>query len=242
MARSAREVTEAQRDSYEALAENLAASQRRTVGLAQDGLEFIKLQEDNARAAQEWFANGVRLLQLHQRNAEFVQDWTSGAVEALREQTEHNVRTAETFVRGARKQQEGFRALTQQWVGAYRGFFSPFSYAQEGLKTVQRATQQVLEVSEQGAQQGLRVAEEATEQTEEVLRRTEEATRQAELRTAVFGALKTEDYDGLTVDEISKRLDGLSAEELRKVREYEKRNKNRETLIEQIDRKTRANS
>jgi hypothetical protein len=242
IARSAREVTEAQRDSYEALAENLAASQRRTVGLAQDGLEFIKLQEDNARAAQEWFANGVRLLQLQQRNAEFVQDWTSGAVEALRKQTEHNVRTAETFARGARKQQEGFRALTQQWAGAYRDFFSPFSFSQEGLKTVQRATQQVLEVSEQGAQQGLRVAEEATEQTEEVLRRTEEATRQAELRTAVFGALKTEDYDGLTVDEISKSLDGLSAEELKKVREYEKRNKNRETLIEQIDRKIRANS
>jgi hypothetical protein len=46
----------------------------------------------------------------------------------------------------------------------------------------------------------------------------------------------------LTVDEISKRLDGLSAEELRKVREYEKRNKNRETLIEQIDRKMRGGS
>jgi hypothetical protein len=46
----------------------------------------------------------------------------------------------------------------------------------------------------------------------------------------------------LTVDEISKRLDGLSAEELRKVREYEKRNKNRETLIEQIDRKIRGSS
>ena len=228
IARSAREVTEAQRDAYEALAENLAASQRRTVGLAQDGLEFIKLQEDNARAAQEWFAKGVRLLQLQQRNAEFVQDWTSGAVEALREQTEHNVRTAETFARGARKQQEGFRALTQQWVGAYRDFFSPFSYAQEGLKTVQRATQQVLEVTEQGAQQGLRVAE--------------EATRQAELRTAVFGALKTEDYDGLTVDEISKRLDGLSAEELKKVRDYEERNKNRDTLLEQLDRKIRGSS
>jgi hypothetical protein len=242
IARSAQEVTEAQRDSYEALAENLAASQRRTVGLAQDGLEFIKLQEDNARAAQEWFANGVRLLQLQQRNAEFVQDWTSGAVEALREQTEHNVRTAETFARGARKQQEGFRALTQQWVGAYRDFFFPFSYAQEGLKTAQRATQQVLEVTEQGTQQGLRVAEEATEQTDKVLRQTEKVAREAELRTAVFGALKTTDYDGLTVDEISKRLDGLSAEELKKVREYEKRNKNRDTLLEQLDRRIRANS
>jgi hypothetical protein len=242
MARTTREVTEAQRDSYEALAENLAASQRRTVGLAQDGLEFMKLQEDNARAAQEWFANGVRLLQLQQRNTEFVQDWTSDAVEALREQTEHNVRTAETFARSARKQQEGFRALTQQWGDAYRDFFSPFSYAQEGLKTVQRATEQVLEVTEEVAQQGLQVVEETTEQTEEALRRTEKATREAELRTAVLGALKTEDYDGLTVDEISKRLDGLSAEELKEVREFEKRNKDRETLIEQIDRKIRAKS
>jgi hypothetical protein len=242
MARTTREVTEAQRDSYEALAENLAASQRRTVGLAQDGLEFIKLQEDNARAAQEWFANGVRLLQLQQRNTEFVQDWTSDAVEALREQTEHNVRTAEAFARAARKQQEGFQELTQQWGDAYRDFFSPFSYAQEGLKTVQRATEQVLEVTEEVAQQGLQVVEETTEQTEEALRRTEKATRQAELRTAVLGALKTEDYDGLTVDEISKRLDGLSAEELKEVREFEKRNKDRETLIEQIDRKIRAKS
>lgn len=242
LARSAREVTDAQRDAYEALAENLAASQRRTVGLAHDGLEFIKLQEDNARAAQEWFAKGVRLLQLQQRNAEFVQDWTSGAVDALREQTEHNVRTAESFARGARKQQEGFRALTQQWVGAYRDFFSPFSYAQEGLKTVQRATQQVLEVTEEGAQQGLRVAEEATEHTDKVLRRTEEATRQAELKAAVFGALKTTNYEDLSVEDIVKQLDGLTIQQLEQVREYEKQNKDRETLIEQIDRKIRANS
>ena len=73
-------------------------------------------------------------------------------------------------------------------------------------------------------------------------RRAEEATKQAELRTAVLGALKTEDYDELTVAEISGRLEGLSAEQLRKVREFEKRNKDRETLIGQIDRKIRANS
>ena len=57
-----------------------------------------------------------------------------------------------------------------------------------------------------------------------------------------MGALKTSDYDELTVDEISKRLDGLSAEQLRKVREFEKQNKNRETLIEQIERKITAKS
>ena len=235
-----REMAEVQRDSYEALAENLAAAQRRSIGLASDGLELVKLQEDNARAAQEWFANGVRLLQHQQRNAEFVQGWIGDAVEVLREQTKHNVRTTEAFARGISKQQEGYRALTQQWVGAYRDFFSPFPYMQEGRRTFQRAAQQGLKATKQVARQGLRVAEEATKQTEEVLRQTEKVTREEELRTTVFGALKTADFDGLSVAEISRSLEGLSAEQLRKVREYEKHNKNRETLIEQIDRKIRA--
>jgi hypothetical protein len=242
MTRTAREMTEAQRDSYEALASNLAASQKRTIGLANDGLKFFRLQESNVRAAQEWFANGVRLLQLQQRNAEFVQGWTGDAIEAVREQTEHNVRTAEAFARSARKQQEGFQALAQEWTGAYRDFFSPFAYAQQGLRTAQQATEQGLQATQQVARQGLRVAEEATEQTEEVLRQTEQATREAELRTNVLGALRTEDYDELTVAEVTRKLDDLSAEELKQLREFEKRNKDRETLVERIDRKIRANS
>jgi hypothetical protein len=240
--RTARQMAEVQRDSYEALAENLAAAQRRTIGLAQDGLKFMRLQEENARAAQEWFAGGVKLLQLQQRNAEFVQGWTGNAVDALRKQTENNVRTAEAFARSASKQQEAFGALTRTWAGAYRDFFSPFAYFREGVRTTQQAARQGLEASEQVARQGLRVAEEATEQTDEVLKQTEKATKEAELKAAVLSALKTANYDELSVAEISRRLDGLSTEQLRKVREYEKRNKNRETLIEQIDRKIRANS
>src|ERR687889_475057 len=237
--RTARQMAEVQRDSYEALAENFAAAQRRSMGLAEDGLKFMKLQEESARAAQEWFANGVRLLQHQQRNAEFVQGWTGDAVEAVREQ---NMRTAETFARGVNRQQEAFGQLTRAWAGTYRDFFSPFAYFQEGLRTTQQAARQGLQATEQVARQGLRVAEEASEQTQEVLEQTERATREAELRTAVFSALQTANYDELSVAEISRRLDGLSADQLRKVREYEKRNKNRETLIEQIDRKIRANS
>ena len=240
MGRTAREMAEVQRDSYEALAENFAAAQSRSIGLANDGLKFMRLQEDNARAAQEWFANGVKLLQLQQRNAEFVQGWMGDAVEVVREQTEHNVRTAEAFARNASKQQESFRALSQGWVGAYRDFFSPLALVQEGMKTFQRATQQGLEATEQVTRQGLRVAEEATEQTEQVLRQTEKATYQAELKAAVLGALKTANYEELTVDEISEKLDGLSTEQLKQVRDYEKHNKDRETLIGQIDRKIRA--
>src|SRR3712207_149138 len=120
-------MAEVQRDSYEAFTENLAAAQRRSIKLAEGGLEFISLQEGNARAAQEWFANGVRLLELQRRNAQFAQGWMGEALEAMREQGEHNVRTAEAFARGVSKQQEGFRALSQGWVGAYREFLSPMA-------------------------------------------------------------------------------------------------------------------
>src|SRR5215210_3449224 len=186
--RTARQMAEAQRDSYEALAENFAAAQRRSIGLAEGGLEFMRMQEDNARADQEFFANGVKLLQLQQRNAEFVQGWMGDAVEVVREQTEHNARTAEAFARATGRQQESMRALSRGWVEAYREFFSPFAYAQQGMRAFQRATQQGLEATEQVARQGLRateeatrqglrVAEEATEQTDKVLRQTEKATR-----------------------------------------------------------------
>ncbi|HKH10747.1 MAG TPA: hypothetical protein VKA73_06355, partial [Rubrobacter sp.] len=81
-----------------------------------------------------------------------------------------------------------------------------------------------------------------TERTEGILRRTEQTTREADLRTAVFGALGTTDYDALSVDEVARRIDGLPAEQLEKVREFEKNNKDRQTLVGQIDRKIRANS
>jgi hypothetical protein len=254
MTRTARAMTEAQRDSYEALAENLAAWQRRSIGLAQDGMELLRLQEQNAEAAQQWFASSAKVAQLQQRNFGFAQDWLREGAEALREQTEHNVRTAEDFARSARKQQEGFRALAQELMEAYRGyFFSPFDYAQTGLRPIQQTTEQGLkatqrvveqgaEATQQVARQGLRVAEEATEQTEEVLRQVEEATREAELRTSVLAALETDDYETLTVAEITEKLGDLSVDELKQLREFEKRNKDRESLIERIDRKIRANS
>jgi hypothetical protein len=235
-------MAEAQSNSYEALAENLSAAQRRNVEFAQGGLEFLKLQEENVRVAQEWFANGVKVLQSQQRNVRFTQDWLTNGAELLRDQAEHNRRTVEAFARSGRKQQEGFRSLAAGWARAYQDFFSPFAYAQEGLKATQQATRQGLQVAQQVTEQGLRVAEETAAQTEEALREIEEATRQAELQATVLRVLKAEDYDELTVDEFSKKLDGLSVGELEQVREYEKQNKNRETLLEQIDRKIKATS
>ena len=59
------------------------------------------------------------------------------------------------------------------------------------------------------------------------------------LREAQF---PIEDYDELTVEEVSERLSGLSADDLREVRDYEERNKVRQTILEQLDRKIRGGS
>jgi hypothetical protein len=59
------------------------------------------------------------------------------------------------------------------------------------------------------------------------------------LRDAQF---PIEGYDELTVEEVSGRLEALSAEELREVRDYEERTKNRGTILEQLDRRIRGGS
>jgi ribosomal 50S subunit-associated protein YjgA (DUF615 family) len=49
-------------------------------------------------------------------------------------------------------------------------------------------------------------------------------------------------YDEMNVGEITEQLDNLSGDEVQRVRDYEKRNKNRDTLLEQIDRTINAAS
>jgi hypothetical protein len=59
------------------------------------------------------------------------------------------------------------------------------------------------------------------------------------LRDAQF---PIEGYDELTVEEVSGRLEALSIQDLREVRDYEERTKNRETILEQLDRRIRGGS
>ena len=44
------------------------------------------------------------------------------------------------------------------------------------------------------------------------------------------------------MEEVSSRLDALSSEDLREVRDYEERTKNRDTILEQLDRRIRSGS
>ena len=62
------------------------------------------------------------------------------------------------------------------------------------------------------------------------------------VETEVLDEFPISGYDELNVAEVTQKIEGLNAEQIRAVREYEKRNKNRETLIEQFDRKLKPAS
>lgn len=238
MTDTAREMTEAQREAQEAAVESFTSLQRRSMDVARDGMKFMELQKDNAEAAQQWWSSGMKLMKLQQRNVDFTQRWMSNAVETMRGQAEQNARTAEVFARSARSQQESFRSLTQMWTGAYRDFFSPFvGYAEEGMKAARQATEQGIENTRQATEQGMRLVDDAAETGAQAARQSANGSQ-----SKFLAGLDNGDYDRMKVGDITKSLDGLSEDDLKKVRAYEKRHKNRDTLVEQIDRRIKATS
>jgi bZIP Maf transcription factor len=77
-----------------------------------------------------------------------------------------------------------------------------------------------------------------------------QATREAQEKIAdsglgmasVNGGFPIAGYDELSVEEISERLDTLSDDQIKHLRDHERRTKNRKSLIEQFDRKLRVAS
>ncbi len=134
---------------------------------------------------------------------------------------ERNVRFAQGLVDGSieelRSQVESNRAMTQELVDRAEKQRDAF---QTLLEESVDAYMDLLYAPFAYYRQGLRLVE--TEVT--------------------GGGFPIPNYDALNVEEVKGMLGGLTAAQIREVREYEKRNKNRETLIEQFDRKLKAAS
>jgi hypothetical protein len=152
------------------------------------------------------------------------------------------------------RQQQYSQQMTQELINTYMQLLNtPGSYlsgqAQQQQQTLQQTAQQWMEQAQeqqQTFQQQVQEQQQSFQQmTQEVLGSYSQLfnipTSYAKegLRDAQF---PIEGYDELTVEDISGRLGSLSAEELREVRDYEERNKNRETILEQLDRKIRSGS
>jgi hypothetical protein len=152
------------------------------------------------------------------------------------------------------KQQQNSQQMIQELMNTYMQLLNtPGSYlsgqAEQQQQTLQQTAQQWME---QAQQQQQTFQQQAKEQQQSFQQMTQEVLgsysqlfniplsyAKEGLRDARF---PIEGYDELNVEEVSARLDALSTEDLREVRDYEERTKNRETVLEQLDRRIRGGS
>src|SRR5687767_11574832 len=152
------------------------------------------------------------------------------------------------------KQQQNSQQMIQELINTYMQLLNtPGSYlsgqAEQQQQTLQQTAQQWME---QVHQQRQTFQQQAKEQQQSFQQMTQEVLgsysklfnipisyAKEGLRDARF---PIEGYDELTVEEVSGRLGALSTEELREVRDYEERTKNRDTILEQLDRRIRDGS
>src|SRR5215213_6869643 len=173
------------------------------------------------------------------REAEGAQAEWLGAMQSLAEQIQ--------------KQQQNSQQMIQELMNTYmRLLNTPGSYlsgqAEQQQQTLQQAAQQWMEQAQQQQQTFQQQAQEQQsfqKMTQEVMSTYSQlfniplSYAQEGLRDAQF---PIEGYDELTVEEVTSRLGSLSTKDLREVGDYEERNKNRETVLEQLDRRIRSGS
>jgi hypothetical protein len=152
------------------------------------------------------------------------------------------------------KQQQNSQQMIQELINTYVQLLNtPSSYLSGQAEQQQQSLQQTAQQWMQQAQQQRQTfQQQAQEQQQSFQQMTQEVLgsysklfniplsyAKEGLRDAQF---PIEGYDELNVEEVSARLGALSAEDLREVRDYEERTKNRDTILEQLDRRIRSGS
>ena len=162
--------------------------------------------------------------------------------------------TMQSLAEQIQKQQQYSQQMIQELMNTYMQLLNtPGSYlsgqAEQQQQTLQQTAQQWMEQAQQQQQSFQQQAQQQQQSfqqmTQEVLGSYSQlfnipiSYAQEGLRSAQF---PIEGYDELTVEEISGRIGNLSIDDLRVVRDYEERNKSRETVLEQLDRRIRGGS
>jgi hypothetical protein len=200
----------------------------------------VTLQESNLRFTQNFYKSWIEQLNNQAQG-------TRQAVQNLRDQGQRQREAVETLSREARNTYSEF---LNSAVGFYQNAVGTVTQVaqqnmQQGVQATQQSVQAGVQAASQTAQQATDVANEAGQQgAEAASQAAQQAARGAE-QVAQEGAVAAErvapgvsieDYDNLNVAEIVEQLENLSVDELQRVRAYEQQNKDRDTLLEQIDR------
>jgi hypothetical protein len=201
---------------------------RRERDVNEAAARFAETLADSYRIVYEQAADA------QQRQGRLAQDFSERVMDHLREQAEGGRAASERLTEQARRQQEAGQALAQESAKAYVDFLdAAFSRYREGT---QRAAG--------GAREGARTLSDTTASLLGTAAGAAGAAAEATRESANIAAGRPpfSDYDEMNVEEITEQLDGLSEAELRRTRNYEQGNKDRQTLIAEMDRRLEASS
>jgi hypothetical protein len=173
-----------------------------------------------------------------QRQGRLTQDFSERVMDHLREQTESGRAASERLADQSKRRQEAGQALARESVNAYMDFLNTaFSQYREGAQRAAGSAQEQARVGAQAVTDVVGIAADTTRATADI---TADATR--DTADIAAGRPPFSDYDEMNVEEITEQLDSLSEDELRRTRNYEQANKNRQTLIAEMDRRLEASS
>jgi hypothetical protein len=170
--------------------------------------------------------------------------------DALRAQeinTELLRRTSQAWIEGFRYQARLSQGMAQAFFGQWGNAFASTTHVERPAQ--ERSRSEVTEPATNGAQKDTEPSAEETQKDTEVAaqdaqetrKSTEIAAEDAEKNTDT-AAFPIDGYDEMNVGEVSERLDGLSADELKRVRKYEKRHKDRGSLRKEMKQKIETTS
>lgn len=192
-----------------------------------------------ARRFAETLADSYRLVyeqaaESGQRQQQRAQEFSELVAQNLREQTEANRAGAQALSEQAARQQQAGQALAQGSVEAYAEFLDDaFSRYRSGT-----------EMAAQSASEGARTMAETTTGLVGAAAGAAGATAGAAAgaaREATDAAtFPIPGYDSMSVEEIEGRLGPLTDDQVRRLRDHERQNQNRKSLIDRYDQKLRA--
>jgi hypothetical protein len=151
----------------------------------------------------------------------------------LRKQTELSKRMTQEFAEKTIEQVYGGEG---SFAPGFPDRWAPYHYDPLGLwRTWARALRETYEAANDARQTAVRTAQRTARDAQS--RTAEETAKVVETTAPRNGGFPIADYGEKTVGEITDRLDALSDEQLRRVKDHEKRTKDRETFLQQIDRR-----
>ena len=171
-----------------------------------------------------------------ERQQRLAQEFSDLVANNLREQAEGGRSAAQRFSEQADRQQEAGQTLAQESVNAYMDFLdATFSQYRAGTEWAAGSVQEGATASGRTAAGMMGAVTDATA-------RTMDAAAEGAQRTAESTTFPIPGYDEMNVEEISDRVDALTDDQVRRLRDYERANQNRKTLIERFDSRLRASS